>query len=814
MNSVEHTIDSFHINHLIVINLIVHKILSLKNHQLLIDLFHDLININNFWRIKHVFSYAYLLSLKGVYCLELFKILNSKLLLKMGKKATVKRVLDVNQAEGVAGLDQDVLLSEAQIPSGLTLSKVFPQISNPVANQVLAFDGVSWVNSDNDNTGGVPLTRTVNGKPLSTDIVLNSADTSSVPLTRTVNSKALSTDIVLNSTDIGSVPLTRTVNLKPLNTDIVLNSADTGSVPLTRTINGLALSGNITLTAADVSALSTLSVNQANGVAGLDSGSKLSAGVLPDLSLATSLTDVELSNPVTNNILGYDGNKWVNTNASSIGGNGTVLFSSFEVSPTFVCGVSADYKKLYVISDLTSSLFNPSISYFARPWTAFDFNDGVFREPTTSTITSMKRTDAQIYVLFNTGRLWAVSNSVNNQGSLNTTGIGPSYMSNIVNIWVCTLNNHNIPHHIFINNNNTSIQCKGTNAFGQLGIGNTTNQTSFATLNTTTFAPNNILNIWPIMFSTSGFTVIQTTDYRIWFTGANFNGVFGNSSSTNTSSFVDVTSFWGNLFLPIQSFLGSVTSSSAFCVIHRKNGTQDVLHMSGILNSSSPLAPVNVSLSFLQPGESISQLTFSGNATTNPRVYLLTSNKNLYIYGMNILGTATSTSFTSASTDIDRVLIPLGVDSINVSYNNNRFIPTLVMRNGVFCGAGGVIMGNTPSAYHIPGLIQSPGSGTSTFVNCAINYCGSSSTIVETRFINRFLSGVNDPNHMMIFALDSSGYLYLTFCHASYGGTITAPAIPFILTGLSFPPNTVDSGNSFGSNLSNFQYVPVNPRIF
>ena len=427
----------------------------------------------------------------------------------------------------------------------------------------------------------------------------------------------------------------------------------------------------------------------------------------------------------------------------------------------------------------------------------------------------MKRTDTQIYVLFNTGRLWAVSNSGDSLGSLNATGIGPSYLSNIINFWVCTLNNHTIPHHIFINNNNTSIQCKGINAVGQLGIGNTTDQTSFATLNTTTFAPTNVLNIWPIFYSTSGFTVIQTTDFRIWFTGANFNGVFGNSSSSNSSSFLDVTSFWGNLFLPIQTLIGSVFGS-AFCVIHRKNGTQDVLHMSGILNSTSPLAPVNVSLSFLQPGESISQLTFSGNAATNPRVYLLTSNKNMYIYGMNILGTATSTSFTSASTNIDRVLIPIGVDSMNASYNNNRFIPTLVMRNGVFSGAGGVIMGNSPAAYHIPGLIRPPGSGTSTFVNCAINYCGSSSTIVETRFINRFASALGDPNHMIILALDSNGYLYLTFCHANYSGNNIPPAIPIVLTGLSFPSNTSNNNNSFGgygSLISNYQYVPVNPKM-
>jgi hypothetical protein len=105
--------------------------------------------------------------------------------------------------------------------------------------------------------GIVPDTRTINGKPLSTDITLNMGDinpdgSTFVPETRTVNGKALSTDIALDYSDVSAVPNTRTVNGKALSTDISLVASDVGSVPTTRTVNGKALSTNISLNSSDI----------------------------------------------------------------------------------------------------------------------------------------------------------------------------------------------------------------------------------------------------------------------------------------------------------------------------------------------------------------------------------------------------------------------------------------------------------------------------------------------------------------------------------------------------------------------------------
>lgn len=75
----------------------------------------------------------------------------------------------------------------------------------------------------------VPLTRTINGKALDSNIILSPADISSVPTTRTINNKALSANISLTSADTGSVPTTRTINTKPLSANVTLSASDIGS---------------------------------------------------------------------------------------------------------------------------------------------------------------------------------------------------------------------------------------------------------------------------------------------------------------------------------------------------------------------------------------------------------------------------------------------------------------------------------------------------------------------------------------------------------------------------------------------------------
>ena len=108
------------------------------------------------------------------------------------------------------------------------------------------------------------------------------SDVGAVPIGRTVNSKPLSYDIVLNAADTGAVDtslLGKANGVATLNSNSKLvqmpTASDVGAVPTGRTINGKPLSANVALTATDVGAVAANTVGVSNGVASLNSDGKL-----------------------------------------------------------------------------------------------------------------------------------------------------------------------------------------------------------------------------------------------------------------------------------------------------------------------------------------------------------------------------------------------------------------------------------------------------------------------------------------------------------------------------------------------------------
>ncbi len=108
------------------------------------------------------------------------------------------------------------------------------------------------------------------------------SDVGAVPIGRTVNSKPLSSDIVLNAADTGAVDaslLGKENGVATLNSNSKLvqmpTASDVGAVPTGRTINGKPLTANVALTATDVGAVAANTVGVANGVASLNSDGKL-----------------------------------------------------------------------------------------------------------------------------------------------------------------------------------------------------------------------------------------------------------------------------------------------------------------------------------------------------------------------------------------------------------------------------------------------------------------------------------------------------------------------------------------------------------
>ena len=73
--------------------------------------------------------------------------------------------------------------------------------------------------------GAVPTSRTVNGKPLSSDVSLAAGDVGAVPTSRTVNGKALSSNISLSAEDVGAATQEQVNALKPKTTTVTLTTA-------------------------------------------------------------------------------------------------------------------------------------------------------------------------------------------------------------------------------------------------------------------------------------------------------------------------------------------------------------------------------------------------------------------------------------------------------------------------------------------------------------------------------------------------------------------------------------------------------------
>lgn len=87
--------------------------------------------------------------------------------------------------------------------------------------------------------GAVPTSRTVNGKPLSSDVSLAAGDVGAVPTSRTVNGKALSSNISLSAEDVGAATQEQVNALKPKTATVTLTAAGWSKGEQTVTVTGI-----------------------------------------------------------------------------------------------------------------------------------------------------------------------------------------------------------------------------------------------------------------------------------------------------------------------------------------------------------------------------------------------------------------------------------------------------------------------------------------------------------------------------------------------------------------------------------------------
>lgn len=98
------------------------------------------------------------------------------------------------------------------------------------------FDGTNWV--DRTNQGkiysegtGVDITGTVISIDDTVVATKDFVSNTYVPQARTINTKPLTSNVTLNASDVGAVPTTRKVNNKALSSDVTLDADDVNALP-------------------------------------------------------------------------------------------------------------------------------------------------------------------------------------------------------------------------------------------------------------------------------------------------------------------------------------------------------------------------------------------------------------------------------------------------------------------------------------------------------------------------------------------------------------------------------------------------------
>ena len=165
-----------------------------------------------------------------------------------------------------------------------------------IQNQILTEDQKGYAR---DNIGAVPVSRTINGKSLASNITLSAANVGAVPTGRTVNGKNLNSNITLSAADIGAVHSALKINGKSINNSTASGASITiGVGDISGAVSAVAgvspnNSGNVLLTASNVGAIE----NKAGAV----TSSNLSSNSVTNTKIADSaVTNSKLSSDSVN----------------------------------------------------------------------------------------------------------------------------------------------------------------------------------------------------------------------------------------------------------------------------------------------------------------------------------------------------------------------------------------------------------------------------------------------------------------------------------------------------------------------------------
>lgn len=188
------------------------------------------------------------------------------------------------------------------------------------------------------------------------------------------------------------------------------------------------------------------------------------------------------------------------------------------------------------------------------------------------------------------------------------------------------------------------LYAAGYNGYGNLGIGNAT--AVIPTFTKLTNMGTNPLSVWN-MGTHTGCTVVQKSDGTIWVAGYNGYGQLGIGNTTNQSSFVDVTTAWGG---PSAGDIVSVHFAGQYydtgagqggtLGILRKIGSTTSFYVcgNGAWGQLGKSSTTNISTPYLIPASTnVKQVAFIGGGPLT--VQMLNNDGSLYAWGYNSYGT-------------------------------------------------------------------------------------------------------------------------------------------------------------------------------
>lgn len=192
---------------------------------------------------------------------------------------------------------------------------------------------------------------------------------------------------------------------------------------------------------------------------------------------------------------------------------------------------------------------------------------------------------------------------------------------------------------IYIKKTDGYIYGAGYNSQGQLGLGDNTLRSTFTQI---TSLGTNVIGFWN-MGSTYGCAVVQKSDHSIWVAGYNGYGQLGNGNTTDQTSFIDVTSAWGGgsgyvLKQVIGGFgyyyTGLVTISSMGMLLD--NGTTTIFKMAGA-NTNKQLGDLTLTdrSTPVTPNVGIGRITEVAFLGALGCVQALKEDNDLYSWGRN-----------------------------------------------------------------------------------------------------------------------------------------------------------------------------------